>query len=242
MKWGRRMSDERKTITVDTARGDVTGDGVPDFVTLRGTLAANSVYVEDLMLTIQDGRSGRTRRFPVKFSGGYSPTLFLGDFTGDGINNILIRMDTGGSGAITNNVLYSYKNNSLLILFDSDVYNVQYAYEVEYLDHYLVKVVSRRNHTMYLISIAYKGREYLDAIYDEDGRLRHPIQGVVSPLSGLFPVDIERNGVYELFAYQQISGQFMADGLGTVQNILHWKAMHFELMSQTVGIYGGAIK
>jgi len=50
----------------------------------------------------------------------------------------------------------------------------------------------------------YKGAEYLNEIYDKNGKLRVPIFGFVNPLSGLYPLDYDSNKVYELLTYQKI--------------------------------------
>lgn len=232
------MNENTTMMTVATARGDVTGDGVPDKVSLLGRKTQSSPFVQDITLAIQDGRSMQTEQIPLPYSSGYNPGLFLGDFTGDGVLNIFIQIDSGGSGAITYDLLYSYKNRRPFVLFDSDSYNSKYTFDVEYMDGYLVKVVSHCNGMVYLLNNLYKGKEYLNEIYDADGKLKRPIQGIVSPLSSLFPVDLERDGVFELMAFQGISGQYMADGLGYVQNILKFRAMCFQLENQMVGIYG----
>lgn len=37
---------------------------------------------------------------------------------------------------------------------------------------------------------------------------------------------------------QQIAGRYHADGLGFVENLLHWDGREFIIVRQTVGIYG----
>ena len=75
-------------------------------------------------------------------------------------------------------------------------------------------------------------------IYDKDGKLKAPISGFVNPLSGLYPVDFDSNGVYELLTFQKIAGQYNADSLGYVQNSLNWNGSVFSLYNQYVAIYG----
>ncbi len=64
------------------------------------------------------------------------------------------------------------------------------------------------------------------------------IEGFVNPISGLYPVDFDSNGVYELLAYQKIAGRYNADAIGYVQNSLKWNNGIFTLYNQNVAIFG----
>lgn len=221
------------------ARGDVNGDRIPDNVYLTGVKTADSPFTQNITLIIQDGRTSMFTSVPLGDNAGYNPTLFLGDFTGDGVDDILISIASGGSGGIMYYYIYSNINNIPRLLFDFNVYNEQYKYDVTYKDNYKVEVISRINNMKYLIDITYKGADYLNEIYDANGKLKNPIIGFVNPLSGLYPVDFDSNKVYELLAYQKIAGIYNADSLGYVLNILKWNNNMFALDNQYVAIFGG---
>lgn len=223
---------------VSFARGDVNGDKIPDNIYLTGMRTPDSPFIQNITLIIQDGMTGLFTSIPLSEDAGYNPTLFLGDFQGYGVDDILIGIATGGSGGIMYYYIYSFLNNSPRLLFDFNTYNEQYKYEVTYKDYYKVEVISQINNTRYIIDISYKEEEYLNEIYDKNGKLKSPIEGFVNPISGLYPVDFDSNKVYELLAYQKIAGRYNADSLGYVQNILKWKNNMFILESQFVAIYG----
>lgn len=223
------------------ARGDVTGDRIPDNVFLTGIKTPDSPFTQNITLNIQNGVTGLTTRIPLKENAGYDPSLFLGDFTGDGINDILIGIASGGSGGIMYYYIYSFVNSVPRLLFDFDNYNETYQYDVTYRDNYKAEVVSRANNVKYIIDLTYKGADYLNEIYDKDGKLIKPISGFVNPLSGLYPVDFDSNGVYELLAYQKIAGRYNADAIGYVQNILKWDGSRFVLYNQYVAVFGSKI-
>lgn len=223
---------------VSVAKGDVTGDKVSDNVYLTGTKTPDSPFIQNITLVVQDGRTGGTRNIQLNENAGYNPTLFLGDFTGNGVDDILIRIDSGGSGAFTYDYVYSFVNNNPQLLFDFNVYNEQFQYDVSYQDNYKVKVISKINHLTYLIDISLRDPEYLSEIYNANGKLKSPIEGFVNPLSGLYPVDFDSNKVYELLAYQKIAGRYNADALGYVLNTLGWKNDRFILQNQNVAIGG----
>lgn len=223
---------------VSFARGDVTGDKVSDNVYLTGTKTPDSPFIQNITLVVQDGRTGGTGSVHLSENAGYNPTLFLGDFTGNGVDDILIRIDSGGSGAFTYDYIYSFMNNNPQLLFNANVYNEQFQYDVNYQDNYKVKVVSRSNHLTYLIDISLRDPAYLSEIYNANGKLKSPIEGFVNPLSGLYPVDFDSNGVYQLLAYQKIAGRYNADALGYALNTLAWKNDRFVLQNQNVAIGG----
>ncbi|MBY0144985.1 VCBS repeat-containing protein [Neobacillus niacini] len=220
------------------ARGDVTGDTVPDTVYLTGIKTPDSPFTQNITLHVQDGRTGGVKSVPLRKNAGYNPAIFLGDFTGNGVEDILISIATGGSGGIMYHYIYSFVENNPQLLFDFNVYNQQYQYEVTYQDHYKVEVVSRVNNKKYLIDISLRDADYLNEIYDANGKLKSPITGFVNPLSGLYPVDFDSNKVYELLAYQKIAGRYNADSLGYVLNTLGWNNNRFVLQNQNAAIYG----
>jgi len=220
------------------AKGDVTGDKIPDNVYLTGIKTPDSPFTQNITLVIQDGRTGMFTRIPLRENAGYDPTLFLGDFTGNRVSDILIGIATGGSGGTMYYYIYSFMNSRVQLLFDIDAYNEQYKYDVTYKDNYKVEVISKKNNTKYLIDISDRGGDYLNEIYYQNGKLKTPINGWVDPLSGLYPVDFDLNNVYELLAYQQIAGRYHADSLGYVLNSLKWEKNMFILYNQNVAIFG----
>lgn len=224
------------------AQGDVTGDGVSDNVYLTGVRTSDSPFVQQITLVVQDGSSGRVTHTRLQDNAGYNPTLFLGDFTGNKVNQILVSINSGGSGGIMYHFVYSYLNNVPKIIFNYKAYNDLYQYTVTYMDNYKVEVVSKQNKMKYIIDISSRDKEYLGEIYQSNGKLKQPISGFVNPLSGLYPVDFDGNKVYELLAYQKIAGRYNADALGYVLNTLAWNGNQFALSNQNVAIFGSNIQ
>lgn len=104
--------DMRDYMILAQAKGDLNGDKVPDTVYLAGTKEQGFERATNITLIIRDGASGNiAARIPLKENAGYDPQLFLGDFTGDGIDDILISIATGGSGGTYFYYIYSFVSN-----------------------------------------------------------------------------------------------------------------------------------
>lgn len=232
-----QMNNEPNIITGEY--GDVNGDNIRDFVYLTGTRTPNSAYIQNITLVIRDGRTGIKQRSKLKSDSGYSPAISLIDFSGDRIKDIMVSIASGGSGGIYYYYIFSNVNNRLKQIFDYEEYNERYNYKVEYRNNYKVEVKNLETDEVFIIDITYKGKEYLDEIYTPEGILKQPIEGWVDPLSGLYPVDFDGNGIYELLGYQSIAGRYHADSLGYVQSVLKWNGKKFYLMDQFVAVFGG---
>lgn len=228
----------KNTNIVDYASGDVNGDRIDDNIILTGIKSSDSPFIQNIRLVIQDGATDIFYCIQLKDNVGYNPRLFLGDFTGDGVDDILISIATGGSGGTYYYYIYSFAYNNVRLLFDYDVYNNQYTYEVNYIDNYKAEVISNSNDKKYLIDLSLRDIDYLNEIYDSSGKLLNPIQGWVNPISGLYPIDYDTDKVYDLLAYQKIAGRYNADSLGYVQNTLTWNNNMFVLDRQEVAIFG----
>lgn len=236
----RNQTQSNDIYILDFKQGDVNGDGISDNVYLVGErpYGTESPFVDNITLIIQDGKTNAFTRIPIKENAGYNPTIFLGDFTGDSVSDILISIDSGGSGGYAFYYIYSFIDNNPRMIFDFEKFDQIYKYDVIYKDYYEVEVISNNNDKKYIIDIKYKGKEYLSEIYDKNGKLKEPIEGWVNPLGGLYPIDFQRDGTYELYASQRIAGRYNADGLGYVQTSLEWNGNDFIPFFQTVGIFG----
>jgi len=233
-----RNGNPNNQVVVDRKTGDVTGDGFIDSIYLTAEKTEDSPFWQNITLVIQNGKTNLFDRFPLKENAGYHPTLFLGDLTGNHVDDILIVIDSGGSGGMIYAYVYSFLQGNMHQVFDADVYNERHTYTVDYEDQYKVNVTSSSPDKKYVLDLQYKGMEYLSEIYNEDGTLKAPIEGWVDPIGGLYPIDYARDGTYELTALQQIAGRYHADGLGYVENVLKWNGHEFVSDRQSVSIFG----
>ncbi len=220
--------------------GDVNGDGILDTVSLYGQFnGPPGIYAENITLVIQDGRSAKSKTVHLKNNAGYNARLFLGDFNKDGVLDIMVSMDTGGSGGYGIFYIYSFRNNRLQELFNVDHYNEKYEFEAHYEDFYRVRVESSQLNVSFIIDISNKGSDYLSQFYNENGVLINPVQGGVLGLGALYPINTtNKNNYFDLLALQRIIGPTNSDTLGYVENLLTWQNTEFISNRLTVSLLG----
>lgn len=229
-------------MTLSAAWGDVTGDGVPDYVYLTGVTDESSPFIQQITLNVMDGRTKQLQTIQLSNNAGYQPTVFLGDFTGNGIQDILVSIQSGGSGAFTYNELYSDVNMQARMLYNNDWFYEAYSKNatVVYEDHYKVRIEVPSLSKQYLIDLSLRDPEYLSQLYNDDGKLKQPTQGSVMGVSGAYPIDLQGDGVYELWPLQRVIGLYNADALGILQTPLTWDSSKsaFVPVYQWFAIYG----
>lgn len=224
-RYYRKLSFGEKTILIDMKIADVTGDGIPDKVSMYGNKPeeASEIFIDNISIVIEDGHTHMAKIITPKFNSGYNPRLFLGDFTKDKIDDIQLSIDSGGSGGYGYFYVYSFKNNVVNELFNFDKYNNEYKYKVDYADFFKVYIGNITLDKLFTIDISHKGYDYLSKYYDENGKLIEPVQGEVLALSTLTPiVSNQKNLTYDLLALQRIIGTSNSDTIGFIQNLLSW--------------------
>lgn len=235
-----RIALPLNTYILDFGQGDVNGDGVIDNVYLVGEkpMGPDSPFYDNIAVLIQNCWNGQVTRITFKFNAGYNPKLFVGDFTNDSVMDIYVSIESGGSGGFGFFYIFSFRNNRVRKLFDFEEYNQQSKYRVTYRDCYAVDVANLNTLKLFGIDIYTKGADYLLEIYDENGKLKEPIEGEVLGLAEVFPIDVNKDSNFEILAVQRVIGRFNADTLGFVQTYLRWDGTKFAQFNQEVSVRG----
>lgn len=232
------LNRQNNVSIIDTQTGDVTGDGIIDVVYLVGTPpnGPTSPFYDNLAIVVQDGRTGNFLRISPESNAGYTPLLFLGDFTNDRVADIYLRITSGGSGGYGYFYIYTLIGGVTRKIFDYEQFNQQTQYTVRYQDNYTVRVVNETTQKTFLIDLSNKDPEYLSELYDKNGKLKKPVEGSVLGVDEVFPVDVDADKVYELLTTQRIIGRYNAETLGYVETFLRWNGVQFQPFNQWVAI------
>jgi len=218
-----------------TLQADVSGDGVIDTIYLTGYKEKpEDIFIRNITIIIEDGKTNA--KTPVSFTNnaGYNPRIFLGDFTKDAVPDILLSIDSGGSGGFGFYYIYSYKNSTVKKLFDSDEFNKEYKYVVTFKDGCKVAVYSIFFNKTCIIDVSYKKDFYEEqGIYNRSCKLLRPTEGFVPGLNNLYPLKSREKEYYNLLVLQRIIGLFGADTLGYLETVLEWDGNKFIPISET---------
>lgn len=227
-------------VLLDMKQGDVTGDGIIDYVYLYGRKNVETdIFADQITLVIQDGRSNQTTTIPLSNNAGYNAKIFLGDFSKDNILDILVSIESGGSGGYGIFYIYSFKSNSPGLLFDIEQYNNSFSFNVNFEDNYKVSVASPTLDLLFTLDISNKGYDYLSQLYDGNGKLKQPVKGEVLAASALYPIVMNSISMsYDLLVLQRIIGISNSDTLGYLENFLSWNGTQFKSTRLVTAILG----
>lgn len=198
----------------------------------------NGKGVKALYLTVQtlDG----TFKDETKLSKyGVDPNVGLFDITANGVQDILVSMQSGTSGGYYIYYVYSYINNKLTKIFDSLQFSNDVKYDVNYLDNYRVQIKGGIMNYEYFIDIEQRDPLYLEKLYD-DCKLKKPTKGSVSGIVNLYPVTINNNNIFQLHFISRILGVDVDDDLAGLIYVIGWTDKGFAVIEQRVVIRGNA--
>ncbi|HAX73640.1 MAG TPA: hypothetical protein DCY20_08950 [Firmicutes bacterium] len=222
----------------DERIADVTGDQINDLIYLVGDKEdSNAIYQQNLQLFIVNGATDETIKQPLNMEG-YGSKLFIGDFTQNAVSDVLVSVDSGGSGGLGFYKMYTFINDEPCKLFDYEVFNSLYNWEVKLLDNYRVEVKNSTNDQVYYLDIANKSKDLIERHYHDDGTVKGDASGDVYPLSGLYPIKVHDNADnFNLMTTQQISAVPRVDGLGLINVYLKFENNQFIPYEIVVGEY-----
>ncbi|MBB6216250.1 hypothetical protein HNQ80_002349 [Anaerosolibacter carboniphilus] len=212
-----------RTYIIDYQKADVTGDNIADHILLIGDKlnSKDDIYAENLRIVIQDNKSKAYSEATYEGLSGYEGTLFLGDFDGDKIRDVMLSSATGGSGGIVQHLIASFKNNSPTIIFEEKDNNGIFI-DGKYIDGFKAEINVINLDKMIYLDLMANRNTYIDMnIYDKDGKVLSEITPYAIPFSELTPVDYNGDSTYELKGYQRITGSYNADTISNIESL--WK-------------------
>lgn len=222
---------------IDGKVADVNGDTIDDNVYLIGHKSnKDAIFADNLKLLVQDGVSKRETVIDLQNLGGYTASLFIGDFTGDKVNDVLVNAPTGGSGGIVAHVIVNCNGEEPAIIFNQED-NKGAKFIGSFIDGFKAELVNEATGRSIIVDLSAKKDKYLSSnYYNEDGTVLQAVKPYSYPFSVLEPIDIGRDGVYELRGIQKIVGAYGADAIGNVYSLWkfedgHWNVKQIEVSS-----------
>lgn len=222
---------------IDQATEDVTGDAIADTILLVGTkMNPSDIFSSNLDIIVQDGKTKKFLKADIKDFGGYEAQLFVGDFTGDKVSDVMIAAPTGGSGGIVGHRIVTFAGNTPTVIF-SDEENLGVKFTGKFIDGFQAELLNENTNRKIVIDISANKNTYLSSnIYNADGKLLQQQKPGSNPFGKLEPVDYDGDGVYELRGCQRIVGAFNADTISRVQSVWkyennQWTAKEIEVSS-----------
>ena len=216
---------------------DVTGDQVDDFIYLAGNKKSpDAIYQEDLSIFVIDGVTSVVTEQVLDLAGGYSGSLFLGDFNQDKIDDIYVSFSSGGSGNIHYYYIYSFNTHEGVQLFNYQDFNELYEWSISFRDNYEVLVQNNTTKHVYTLNLLTKEPDLLERYYTTDGKVKDHLSGEVLPLGDLSPILISsEQEAYQLLASQRIIGMATVDTLGVIEIYLMYQEGQFIPYEIVVG-------
>lgn len=101
---------ENQYVLLDKQYVDVTGDHIPDQVSLLGQkFSPDTVYYRQIFVEVVDRAAHKPSI--ITLQGGYNPKMLFCDFNGDRVADILVSAETGGSGGTSDYYIFTDINN-----------------------------------------------------------------------------------------------------------------------------------
>ena len=216
---------QHKNYGFEAKKVDVTGDSIKDYVYLSGTKENEKAsLIQNVYLVVVDGKTNNILKASIGSENtGYKPKVFIGDFNKDKVKDILVTLDNRGIGATKINSLFSVKDGSLVTLVNQSKFKKGLEYKVKYLPNFQVKVTNIENKKAFIIDAKLKKNAYVQGkLYNKEGKLLKMRSGAYDGIGLIKPVDIDKDGTYELVGNQRIWGLYHADTITNMQSVLKY--------------------
>lgn len=233
-----KLKIKENTFILEYKYEDITGDNVKDNIILVGMKKNNpqDLYSDKIRLVIQDGNNKKFYKVLLgKIDYGYKSNLFIGDFDGDRVSDVLIGLSNDEKGESCSYSLLSFKNNKKHYMFKQDNFSKGLSFEVDFVDGFKANILNKHLNKYYLADLSNKRDTYINSrTYDNNGELVQDRKGSCSGLIELRPQDLDSDGTFELKGIQRFTGISQEDTIGYAKSIWKYEGSKFVLISLDV--------
>lgn len=223
----------KEPVIIQTYEEDVTGNGNKEQLELKGILfSEEGKYFQSIWMDITSPSSNQTWR--IDYGGGYEPELQFTDLTGNGIKDIFYQSPTGGSGGLYTSKLHEWQKESFVSL----PLPTNQPVKGEFMDHFQVSIQLIPNEDPVILNVSHQKEEYTRLkLYNDEGELLAPTMLMIDPVAFFKIIELEEEKRPGLISYQQISGAYHADHIGTIEStwVYHkdkWILLHTTLKTE----------
>lgn len=229
-----KLKLKQDTYIMDYKCDDVNGDHIKDNIILVGHHNEELGFgeKEDIKLIIQDGNTKKYYKLsPGKYARGSNGRLFLGDFNGDRVLDIMLSF-CGRSTGYDWYSLISFNRNKVNYLFKQEEFNMGLSFDISFADDFKANIFNKELNKFFAVSISNKKDTYGNlGIYNDEGKLLKSQEGVSTIVSELRPVDIDKDGIYEIVMVQELAGICEADVIAYAKSVWSYKDSSMRLLS-----------
>lgn len=214
-------------IAIIDEKADISGDGKEDFVSIKGIrYEDDSDFLREVYIQIQ---ASNGEKYKAKLEAGFDPQLQFIDMNQDGIKDLFISVETGGSGGVSNYYLYSLKDFELTDLTVPETVMMTTHFE----DDYKASTIIQETGDTYTFDLKTRAKDYEKLGLYSKGRLNEPMELMVDPYSTLKPVKL-KDGTNGLRGLQRISGANHADSIAFIES--QWKYVNEQWALNSVKV------
>jgi hypothetical protein len=211
-------------MTVNVYKKDVTGDGKKDTITLKAIpFSPDALFLKQIWADINTSEGSKIR---IDYEGGYEPKIQFVDLNHDGIKDMLYSSATGGSGGLYNVALHTLADNKLVDIGLPEPLTIQAQFE----DDYQASITFVDTNQSYTVDLRDRKEDYDRLGIYTNGTLNEPMELMVLPYAFFEPTKIIGKPGKGLKGYQQISGAYKADGIGTATSYWYYENDQWNLI------------
>ncbi|MBS4200385.1 hypothetical protein KHA93_12155 [Bacillus sp. FJAT-49732] len=208
----------KKLKTILEYRHDVTGDGIPEKITVYGIpLKDNKDYYQEVWAEVE-GKG--IRKIKINCEGGFEPKLEFADLNHDGVDDILYSSAKGGSGGLYNFTLHTVKGGTLSEIPLPEPLPIESSFQNNF--KAVMTIPGIQNPIQ--LDLSDRKADYIRlGLYQNNGMLNEPAELIIDPIAFFKIVKIKGKEEYGIKSYRQVSGAYHADGIGTVEVLFYYK-------------------
>jgi hypothetical protein len=211
-------------LTIHSYTKDITGDGKKDEIILKAVpFSPDALFLKEVWAEITTSNGSEIR---IDYDGGYEPKIEFVDLNHDGIKDMLYSAATGGSGGLYDMDLHTVAGNKLIDLGLPPGPVIQGQFQ----DGYKAAVTFTDTNQSYTIDLSSRKDDYERLGIYTDGKLNEPMELMVLPAAFYKPAKIEGKQGKGVKGYQQISGAYKADGIGTAVSSWYYENDKWNLI------------